>query len=467
MLIHAKIMSVAAVAAAALVGATAPQASPDAAEVTSVQPKPAPYTPSIATSSSDGSTEVVRQLTPCGGTMYAAGRFTLIHQAYPTSTNMTRNNAFSFNAGTGAITSWNPNVNGQVNSIAVSPDCATVYLGGSFTNVGGTTVSRIAAVSASTGAVLDTFAHSANGKVDSLVLTKAGHLLVGGEFSSINGSSKKYLVSLNPVTGLDDGYVDFNISGRYVYTQQDGRQSAPNATQVYNMQLSPDGNKLLAEGVFTSVGGQARRQIFMADLGVPTATVDLWYSPEFDQNCYVTEPFYLQAASWAPDMSKVYTVTTGYKPASGLGFKTSDPRAGLCDSVAAFPATSSPVLTHLWINYTGCDSLFSTAADASTVYVGGHERWANNPRQCDNNNDGKAVSAPGMGGFNIGTGDVLRSATNPQLGLYTRSRGQGADDMVITAQGLWIASDNGTAGGSGSTTCGGVGGKAGICFLPY
>jgi hypothetical protein len=436
-----------------------------AAGTGSVQPKPAPYTPSLATTNTDGTVEVVRQLTPCGNTMYAVGRFTLIKQVFPTTTTLTRNNVFSFDATTGAVSTWNPNVNGQVNSVAVSPDCSTVYLGGSFTSVGGVAVKNLVAVNASTGAVVPTFAHSVGGKVNSLVMIGNEHLLVGGTFTSINGYARKYLASVSPLTGQDDGYVNLNITGNYVYTQQDGRQSAANQTQIYNMQLSPNGTKLLAEGVFTSVGSQARRQIFMADLG-SSMSVDPWYSTEFNQNCYVTEPFYLQAASWAPDMSRVYVVTTGYKPASGLGFFTTDPRYGLCDAVAAFPATASPLLTHSWINYTGCDSLFSTAADSTTVYVGGHERWASNPNQCDNNRNGTAVTSSGMGGFDASTGRVV-TTSDPLTGKYQRSRGQGADDEVITTQGLWIASDNGIVNGSGSTTCGGVGGKAGICLLPY
>jgi hypothetical protein len=48
-------------------------------------------------------------------------------------------------------------------------------------------------------------------------------------------------------------------------------------------------------------------------------------------------------------------------------------------------------------------------------------------------------------------------------GYYSRARGLGADDMLITSAGLWIASDN----FDGSQTCGGVSGLAGICLLPY
>jgi hypothetical protein len=45
----------------------------------------------------------------------------------------------------------------------------------------------------------------------------------------------------------------------------------------------------------------------------------------------------------------------------------------------------------------------------------------------------------------------------------TRGRGLGADDMEVTAAGLWIASDN----FDNTNQCAGRSGHAGICFLPY
>src|ERR1039458_90852 len=49
-------------------------------------------TPQLA---ANGTTEQVRQLAPCGGTMYAVGTFTKIQRS---STTYTRNNALSFSA---------------------------------------------------------------------------------------------------------------------------------------------------------------------------------------------------------------------------------------------------------------------------------------------------------------------------------------------------------------------------------
>ena len=74
------------------------------------------------------------------------------------------------------------------------------------------------------------------------------------------------------------------------------------------------------------------------------------------------EPFYIQAAAWSPDDSTVYIGTTGYH---ANGYPTGQtPRQGLCDAGAAFPATQTSV-RHEWVNYTGCDSLYSAAADAN------------------------------------------------------------------------------------------------------
>jgi hypothetical protein len=409
-----------------------------------VSSTPAKGTPALANT---GTTQQVRQLVQCGGTMYAVGNFNTITWNGNT---YTRNNAFSFSATSPfTVSSWNPNVNGSVNSVALSPDCSTAYLGGQFTSVGGTGVSNLAAVSTSTGAVIGSFAHAVTGQVRTLLLTH-GHLLVGGYFTKINGSSAhKYMASLNPTTGSDDGFINLNISGNYQYCL--GTRCADNnATRVFNQQLSNSGNLDLVEGDFTSVGGQSRQQIFMLNLSGTTAAVTPWTSSDFNEHCWFSEPFYLQAASWSPDDSTVYIATTGFHLYNWNG---SFPMPGICDVAAAYPATQVSV-SPKWINYTGCDSLYSTAADSSTAYFGGHERWSQNPSGCDNKGSG-AISAPGMEGLSPSTGLLT---FNP-----TRARGLGADDMEITSAGLWIASDN----MNNANQCGGVFGHAGICFLPY
>jgi hypothetical protein len=460
-----KRLSMAVVAAAALT--TAGIAGSAAATGTgSVQSTPATYTPSIATPSTDGTTEVVRKLVACGGNMYAVGKFTSIKQVNPApSVTLTRNNVFSFSATTGTLTGFDPNVNGQVNGIALSTDCSIAYLGGSFTQVGATTVKNFAAVSTSTGAVIPTVASSVSGTIQTLQLTSTGHLIMGGSITGVNGTAlDKYLVSVKPSTGKNDHYLHLGVSGTYSFTDQGGHSAVTNRTQVYNSQLSPDGTRMLAEGDFTTVGGQPRQQVVMLDLGPTSATLDPWFSTEFNAHCATVQPFYVRAASWSADGSKVYTATTGYKPATGTGYNTFEPRAGLCDALAQFPSTGTNV-THTWVNYTGCDSYYSTAEDGRTVYAAGHERWANNPNGCDGPGPG-AVADSGLAGFDIPSGLVVTKDTDATVGKYQRAKGLGADDMLFTTQGLWIGSDNGTSSGT-AQQCGGVSGHAGICLLPY
>ncbi|MGE5291794.1 MAG: hypothetical protein ACM3ML_32285 [Micromonosporaceae bacterium] len=424
-----------------------------------VSPTPAKQTPQL-TAYNGTTVEIVRQLVQCGGTMYAVGSFTTIKR---NTTTYTRHNIFSFSATSPfAVTSWDPNVNGVVNSIAFNgTNCSTAYIGGKFTSVHGTAVKNIAAISTSTGAVVTTFRHNANGMVETLLAAK-GHILAGGYFTSINGTVRWYMASLNPTTGKDDAFIHgLNISGNYQFPGVGN-----NATRIYNQQLSHSGNLDLVEGDFTSVGGLGRQQIFMLDLSGSSATVTKWTSPEWDGSvpqttipyqCWTSEPFYLQAAAWSPDDSAIYIGTTGFHPWNLP--KGTYPRSGLCDAAAAFPATQTSV-RHIWVNYTGCDSLFAAAADAGAAYFGGHERWSQNPNDCDAKGPG-AIVDPGMEGLNPATGaDLLNSQG---AALYTRGRGLGADDMLVTSAGLWIASDN----FNNANYCGGVSGHAGICFLPY
>jgi hypothetical protein len=414
-------------------------AAPAAAAAGPVKSTPVTWTPHLLTSPVD---QVVNQLVQCGSTMYAVGTVSNIGQGANT---YTRGNGFSFNATTGAMTSWDPKANGNIHSIALSPDCATAYIGGSFTAINGVSASHIAAVDAATGALKTTFKHNAAGGVNTLQFTH-GQVIAGGRFLTINGASRNRLASLDPTTGTVTSYANFAISGAYANT----------GTQVYNSQLNHAGTKMLVEGVFTSFGGQLRQQIVMLDLGSSQATLDGWNSPEFSQQCDKSEAFYVRAAAWSPTDSTVYIATTGFKPASGLGSLNADPRAGLCDAAAAFPATGSG-LHHTWVNYTGCDSYYAVAADANDVYVAGHERWANNANGCDFAGPG-ALSRPGIGSLSPVNGQA--TAWNP-----TRSLGHGADDMLVTAAGLWVASDTYTNGMA--QKCGGLSNHGGICFFPY
>jgi hypothetical protein len=199
---------------------------------------------------------------------------------------------------------------------------------------------------------------------------------------------------------------------------------------------------LLFEGDFTTVNGIRHLQVVELDISRTGATLDPWHDRDLNTTqCYVGEQYYVRAAAFSPDESKIYLATTG-----GVG--TTSP---YCDAAVAF--TNTPTAKLLWINKTGGDSLYAIAAGPNDVYVGGHERWANNPEGDDSCGPG-CVPRQGVGDISVKTGKATR--WNPG-----RSRGEGADDMVLTRAGLWIASDT----YFGSDTCGGEY-HPGICFFP-
>jgi hypothetical protein len=104
--------------------ATTATATASAAGCTSpagaVSCSPKTLTPSLPVSTSK--TEQVRQLVQCGSRMYAVGTFSQIIGRTPTgqAVTLSRNNVFSFDAARPyTVSSWNPDVNGEVNSIAI------------------------------------------------------------------------------------------------------------------------------------------------------------------------------------------------------------------------------------------------------------------------------------------------------------------------------------------------------------
>jgi len=428
-------------ASQALAGRPTATAGSDAVATGPVSATPATGTPQLVKTSSQ---EQIRQLVKCGSTMYAVGSFTEISQG---GTTYSRNNVFSFSTTAPyTVSGWNVNVNGKVNTIGFTSGhgCGYAFLGGNFTSVHGTPATNIAEVSTTTGAVVTSFGHNANGPVDT-IFGYLDHLLVGGEFTVTNGYSRYYYESLNPSTGKDDGFINLHVQG----------QIATNARQIFNQQLSHTGNLMLVEGNFTTIAGQHRQQIFMLSLNTSPATLTGWTSPEFNGNCIAKESFYVRSAAWSPDDSTVYIADTGDHPLNWTN--GSYPLTGLCDAAASFPATQTSV-SHNWIEYTGCDSYYSVAADSGAVYVSGHPRWAENPNGCNFAGSG-AVADYGLQGLNPGNGTVEMSGGAP---MYSSSRAN-ADDMLITSAGLWIASTN----RFGSNVCDGVSGLSGICFLPY
>ncbi len=137
-----------------------------------------------------------------GGVVYLGGDFTSVRPpgAAPGSGEVARNHLAAFNASTGAlITSFNHDVDAAVKVLAVSADGQSVYAGGDFRTIDGITRNRIASFAASSGA-LTSWNPSANRNVDGIAAT-ASAVYVAGGFSIIGAHAEQRVAALDPITG--------------------------------------------------------------------------------------------------------------------------------------------------------------------------------------------------------------------------------------------------------------------------
>jgi hypothetical protein len=178
-----------------------------------------------------------------GSTVYIGGQFTSVRPAGdPLGTGeVTRNRVAAFNITTGALLPWNPNASGTVQAIAVKG--STVFLGGSFTKVGGKGHQRLAAVDATTGTPIATYKPTIDAEVLTLALA-GSDVYAGGMFTTVNGATHDYIVALNTSTGATDPA----FAG-----------SADNGVLASTM--SADGTKLVIGGNFTHVDGSSQNHI--------------------------------------------------------------------------------------------------------------------------------------------------------------------------------------------------------------
>ena len=391
-----------------------------------VSANPADFTPQIPLGDF-----AVLGLKQVGSTMYVGGRFSTLG-------GKARTDIGSFSATTGVLTSFAPKLNGQVWAMEGLPG-NRLAIGGEFTTVNGVARRGLAVVDATSGAVDAAFDAHLSGRVTTLSFT-GGRLIAGGKFA-------KRLLALNPTTGADTGYLNLAIVG----------------SEVYRMAVSPDGTHLIAIASVDSVSGQRRRQAFMLNLGATAGTLSSWYYQPLLKQC-ASDSFnlYLRDADFSPDGSFFVLDGTGYVSKSG------DLGSTICDAAARFETGILAPTRPTWINYTGGDTLHSVAISTHAVYVGGHNRWLDNPQGRDSCGTGCA-SRPGIGAIDPTTGKAL--SWDPR-----RTRGVGAKDLLLTNAGLWVASDTIYGGKLGCSNPGGphlddclgktLENHAGLGFLP-
>ena len=138
-----------------------------------------------------------------GNTVYVGGEFANARPAGAAAgTNLVpRANLLAYDITTGKLVeSFRADTNAAVNVLALSPDGSRLYVGGAFTTVGGQNRYRLAAINTADGSLVPNFAPSIDASVNSIVVTDDA-VYVGGVFSRANGVARTRLAAFSPADG--------------------------------------------------------------------------------------------------------------------------------------------------------------------------------------------------------------------------------------------------------------------------
>jgi beta-propeller uncharacterized protein DUF5122 len=402
--LHAAATAVLTAVLAINVAAAGPAAA-DTAHVATVSTNPVDYTPHVL----DGTVWDVTLVGP--STVVVAGDFSEVSDStgktiYP------RDNLFAYNLTTGAVLPLSVQVDGPVYAVVGSADGSAVYLGGAFKKINGVAQRGLAKLTLATNTRDAAFTGViAWGDVRELAIS-GSWLYAGGPFTGIGGLSRTALARLNLTTGAADPAFDAKIT-------------APSLSRarVEDFAISPNGTRLVAIGAIQYAGGVRRTQLAMYDLTTPAPTLVDWYTNAYTAPCRKGFETYMRGIDFAPDNSYFVVVTTG---------RASDPKK-LCDTAARFNTAGTGAQSPVWVNHTGGDSLYTASITGPSVYVGGHQRWQNNPFGHESAGKG-AVAREGIAALDPVTG--LAQPWNP-----TRARGVGVRAMLATSAGLIVGSD--------------------------
>jgi urease beta subunit len=335
-----------------------------------------------ATAWDPGSNSTVNTLAVSGSTVYAGGSFTTLGGGGITS----RLRIGALDAATGAATGWNPGANNTVSVLTVSG--STVYVGGSFTTLGGvatTSRSQIGALDAGTGAATG-WNPGANGTVNALVVS-GSTVYVGGSFSTLGGggsgtSSRSLIGAVDAATGSATSWIPgatglvtaLGVSGSSVFVGATAGSSIgatvrdrlaqvdaagnltswnPGANGIVNA-LVVSGSTVYVGGAFTALGGGGSGTTSRSRLGaLDTATgVATGWNPGANNTVNV----------FAMSGSTLYAGGSFTALGGGGSGTTSRSRLGALDTATGVATGWNP----------GANNTVSAlAVSGSTVYAGG------------------------------------------------------------------------------------------------
>jgi uncharacterized delta-60 repeat protein len=135
---------------------------------------------------------------------------------------------------------FDPNANGSVSSMSVQPD-GKIVVGGDFTTIGGTTRTYLAQINTD-GTLVTSFNSGVNSSVFCAAVQADGKITLGGAFTNVGGTPRNRVAWLNPDGTLNPSYLS----------------DADNS--VFSTSIQTDG-KIVLGGLFTTMSGSGRNKI--------------------------------------------------------------------------------------------------------------------------------------------------------------------------------------------------------------
>ncbi len=381
-----------------------------AADLGMVSAVPSTATPEVA----DGA---VHALAEVGNSVVIGGTFSGVD-------GVTRNHLAAFNSATGDLSSVVFDVNGPVYAVATGVLPGTAFIGGDFTTVGGVAARDLSLVDLATGKPVSGWTPPAleQGYVEDLEVA-GSRLYIAGTFRKASRLARAGLATASTSTGALDSYASVQFEGHH----NDSGTGAQGRTGLREIEISPDGTRLVAIGNFKTANGQTRDQIAMLNLGSSSATVSqTWATSAYADYCNKkASDSYIRGVDFSTDGSFIVVAAKG-------GGQHPD---SLCDAAARFEVNlSSSDVQPTWQVETGGDTVWAVTITGNAVFVGGHNKWINNPLGKGLAMPG-AIARPGLMALDPASGRPLtwNPGRNP--------RGVTVYQILHTSRGIYVASD--------------------------
>lgn len=405
------------VASGVLVGAlavcpTAAQAQPDPSPPVAARAMPSEIPSATTPGITAGSN--VTEFAEVGNKVFAAGNFSEVG-------GQARAGVAAFNNQTGALDqSFNPNILGQLNTVAAGPTPDTVYVAGSVRSVDGQNRSKIALLDATTGALIPSFKPPVINSLVNDVKVRNGTLYVTGYFTTVGGQPRGGVASLDATTGALTNQVVVNLTEHHNTDSSQMQKAVGGAA----LDVTKDGSRLIVIGNFRKANGLDRDQVVQIDIAGATSSINAWQTNDFKALCY----------NWAND-STVRSIALAPDDSYFVVGAGGGSNVALCDTASKWKTQNPIADAHPeWVSSAGGDTIWGVAATEHAVYIGGHQRWMNNPL----GNDWAAPGAVPRSGI---------SAVDPLSGVPLKwnpgrvPRGTAVFGMLVARDGIWLGSD--------------------------